>query len=219
MTIYLAYGVLYFVITFCNVALVTGISARLDGADPDLSVGMMRAVQRIGLVAIYTLVSATLGLLSFLARTLLNPLFGMVIVPFIGNRLWVRWRQLSYSIPLLMAVPVIALDQPVPENMFKRSGLLVKATWGERVKPAHSIELLALLMLLPIIVLFATPTLRQGAAEHNADLIRLGLSVMLIAISTYTQLNAAGECDLRVRGISLCDGAEKRCLSRGFELC
>jgi hypothetical protein len=69
------------------------------------------------------------------------------------------------------------------------SGLLVKATWGERVKPAHSIELLALLMLLPIIVLFVTPTLRQGAAEHNADLVWLGLSVMLIAISTYTQLN------------------------------
>jgi hypothetical protein len=188
--IYLAYGVLYFVITFYNVALLTGISARLDGGDPDLSVGMMRAVQRIGPVAIYTLLLATLGLLSLLARVLLNPIFGKVVLPFIGNRLWVRWRQLSYSIPLLMAVPVIALDQPVPENLFKRSGLLVKATWGERVKPAHSIELLALLVLLPIIVLFVTPTLRQGATEHNAELIRLGLSVMLIAISTYTHLSA-----------------------------
>jgi hypothetical protein len=189
LTIYLAYGVQYFVITFYNVALLTGISARLDGGDPDLSVGMMRAVQRIGPIAIYTLVSATLGLLSLLARVLLNPIFGKVILPFIGNRLWVRWRQLSYSIPLLMAVPVIALEQPEPENIFERSGLLVKATWGARVKPAHSIELLALLVLLPILFLVATPTLRQGAAEHNADLIRLGLSVMLIAISTYTQLS------------------------------
>jgi hypothetical protein len=58
------------------------------------------------------------------------------------------------------------------------------------VNPAHSIGLLALLVLLPILLLFATPTLRQGIAEHNADLTQLGLSVMLIAISTYTQVNA-----------------------------
>src|SRR5262249_35573840 len=60
----------------------------------------------------------------------------------------------------------------------------------ERVKPAHSVNLLALLVLLPIILLFAAPTLQQGAASHDADLIRLGLSIMLIAISTYTQLSA-----------------------------
>ncbi len=190
LTVYLAYGVLYFVTAFCNVALVTGIAARLDGDDPGLVVGMVRASQRFGLIGIYTLVSATLGLLSFLVRVVINPLFGLVIAPFIGNRLWVHWRQLSYSIPMLMAVPVIALDQPRPENVFKRGGLLVKETWGERVTPAHSINLLALFALLPIIVLFATPTLRQGVAEHNADLIRLGLSVMLIAISSYTQLSA-----------------------------
>jgi hypothetical protein len=190
LSIYLAYGVLHFVITFCNVALLTGISARLDGGDPDLGAGMLRAAQRIGQVASYTLVSATLGLLSFLARVVLNPIVGKVILPLIGKRLWVRWRQLSYSIPLLMAVPVIALDHPAPAHVFKRAGRLVKATWGERVKPAHSVELLALLVLLPILILVATPTLRQGAAEHNADLIRLGLSVLLIAISTYTQLSA-----------------------------
>jgi hypothetical protein len=190
LVVYLAYGVLYFVIAFCNVALVTGIAARLDGYDPGLAVGIGRASQRIGLIGVYTLISATLGLLSFLARVLINPIFGMVIAPIIGNRLWVRWQHLSYSIPLLMEVPVIALDQPAPKKAFKRGGLLVKATWGERVKPAHSINLLALLVLLPIIILFAMPTLQQGQAERNPDLIWLGLSVMLIAISTYTQVSA-----------------------------
>jgi hypothetical protein len=151
---------------------------------------MMRASQRMGLIGLYTLVSATLGLLSFLARTLINPLFGMIIAPFIGKQLWVRWQQLSYTIPLLMEVPIIALDPIAPQDAFKRGDQLVKATWGERVKPAHSIGILALLVLLPIIILFATPNLQQGAAAHNADLIRLGLSIMLIAISTYTQLSA-----------------------------
>jgi uncharacterized protein DUF6159 len=87
-------------------------------------------------------------------------------------------------------VPVVALNQPAPKNAFERSEQLVKETWGERVKPAHSVGVLALLLLLPIILLVATPMLQQGAAEHNADLIWLGLSVMLIAIGTYTQISA-----------------------------
>jgi hypothetical protein len=190
LVVYLAYGVLYFLIAFCNVALLTGIAARLDGEDPGLVVGIVRASQRIRLIAVYTLVSATLGLLSVVDRVLVHPLFGMVIAPSIGKRVWLHWYQVSYSIPLLMAVPVIALDQPVPEQVFKRSARLVKQTWGEGVKPAQGIGLLQLLVLLPIIVLWAMPTLRQGAAAHNADLIRLGLSSMLVAISTYIQLSA-----------------------------
>jgi len=188
--VYIAYGVLYFVSTFCNVALLTVIAARLDGADPGLSTGFVRASERIGLIGLHTLVSATLGLLSFLARVLVSPLFGMVIAPMIGKRLWTRWQHLSYTVPLLMAVPVIALDQPAPARAFKRSDQLVKQTWGERVQPAHSIGILALLVLLPIIMLIATPILQQGRAEHNPGLLYLGLSVMLIAIGAYTQLNA-----------------------------
>jgi hypothetical protein len=128
LTVYLAYGVLYFVIACSNVALVTGIAARLDGDNPGLSAGFRRASQRIGLISVYTLVSATLGLLSFLAREVINPIFGMFIAPFMGKQLWVCWQQLSYSIPLLMEVPVIALDQIPPKNAFKRGDLLVKET-------------------------------------------------------------------------------------------
>ena len=190
LAVYLAYGVLYFVSALGNVALVTGIAARLDGDAPRLAMGMKRASQRMGLIGLYTLVSATLSLLSFLARVLVNPIFGMFIAPFIGKQLWLRWQQLSYSTPLLMEVPIIALDPIAPKDAYKRGDRLVKATWGERVKPAHSIGILALLILLPIIILLATPNLQQGAAAHNADLIRLGLSIMLVAISTYTQLSA-----------------------------
>jgi hypothetical protein len=190
LVVYFMYGVLYFVTTFFNVALLTSLAARLDGDDPSLSRGISTALQRIGAIARYTLVSATLGLVAILAKKLINPLFGGVIAPFIGKRLWVRWRQLAYTIPLLMSVPVIALDQPAPENIFKRSERLVKETWGEHVKPGHSIGLLALLVLLPIILLFALPALRQGSAEHNADLIRLGLSVLLVSILIFTQVNA-----------------------------
>lgn len=190
LVIYFMYGVLYFIITFFNVALLNNIAGQLDANTPSPGSGISAAFQRIGPITFYTLVSATLGLVSISVKILINPFFGGVIAPFIGNRLWVRWQHLSYNIPLLMAVPVIALDQPAPKNVLRRSGLLVKETWGEQVKPAHSTSVLALLVLLPIILLFAIPTLRQGFIERNQELIRLGLSIMLVAVSTYTQISA-----------------------------
>ena len=191
LVVYLAYGALYLVITFCNVAMVMGIAAQLDGDGPQLPTALLtRALRRLKLIGRYTVVAASLGVVSFLARTFINPLFGGIIMPRVGDTLWAHWHQLSYTIPLQLAVPVIALDRPAPERLFTRSEQLVKETWGERVKPAHSINLLALLVLLPIIILVATPTLRQGLAEHNSDLIWLGLSVLLIGIASYTQLSA-----------------------------
>jgi MFS family permease len=189
LAVYFMYGVLYFVIIFFNVALLTRIAGQLEGKDPPFARGILAALQRMGPIARYTLLSATLGLVAIVAKVLTNPLIGGVIIPLVGKRLWLRWRQLSYTIPLLLAVPVIALDQPVPAHFFKRGGLLVKETWGEQVKPAHNIGLLALLVLL-IVMLFAIPALHQGSAEHNTDLIRLGSSILLVSILTYTQLNA-----------------------------
>jgi hypothetical protein len=114
--VYFIYSMLHLVTTFFNVALLTSIAGRLDGDDPPLSLGISTAFQRIGPIARYTLVSATLGLVSILARSLFNPLFGGVIAPMISKLLWLRWRNLSHSIPLLIAVPVIALDQPAQDN-------------------------------------------------------------------------------------------------------
>lgn len=48
LVVYLAYGVLYFIIAFCNVALITGLAGRLDGDDPGLTVGLRRTSQRLG---------------------------------------------------------------------------------------------------------------------------------------------------------------------------
>lgn len=190
LVVYFMYGLLYFVVTFCNVALLNNIVGQLDGGKPSRRRGLAAALPRSGPIALYTGVSATKGLVSLLAKVLLNPILGKVIVPLVGKRSWQHWRQLSASVPLLMAVPIIALDQPVPKQFFKRSEQMVKKTWGEQVKPAHSIGLLALLVLLPILLLFALPALQQGAAEHNAKLTWQGLSILLVAISVYIQLSA-----------------------------
>jgi hypothetical protein len=187
LAIYVAYGLLYGVIAFCNVALVAGIATQLDGDNSFKP--LARAIARLKLISVYTMVSAMLSLVSFFARLLVNPLVGGVIAPLIGDKLWVRWQQLSYKIPLQLAIPIVALDQPAPENIFERGEQLVKATWGERVKPAHNISLLSLIVVL-FVMSFAIPIIGQGLDERNSGLLWQGLSITLVAIATYTQVNA-----------------------------
>lgn len=190
LVVFLLYGLLYFVMAFANVMLVLGITGQLDGVAP-ASTGALstRAVQRVPLLARYTVVAASLSALSILLRVLISPLVGGLIAPLVGDQLWQRWHQLSYKIPLQLAIPIVALDQPPPQNLFQRGGQLVKATWGERVKPAHGMGLLTLLALL-FVMLYALPILRQGLVEGNADLRWFGLSVTLIVMLSYLQLSA-----------------------------
>ncbi|MCE7988412.1 MAG: hypothetical protein DYG89_45220 [Caldilinea sp. CFX5] len=186
---YLAYGVLYGITAVGNVMLVLGIAGRLDGVElASTQELLVRTVQRLPLIALYAVVAAGLGVVSLLLRVLISPLFGGLIAPRIGDRLWVRWQQLSYKIPLQLAVPVIALDQPAPVSLFGRGAALVKTTWGERVKPAHGMGLLTLVAVL-LIMLYAIPTLQQGLVEDNTALQRLGLAVTLLVIGLYTQLS------------------------------
>src|SRR5256885_833298 len=54
LAVYLAYAVLYFVCAFGNVALVVGIAGQLDGEQPRLAEGFVRAAQRLALIGVYT---------------------------------------------------------------------------------------------------------------------------------------------------------------------
>jgi hypothetical protein len=128
--------------------------------------------------------------LSFVVRLLINPIVGSVIAPALGKRLWERWRHLSYAVPLLMQVPVIALDEPAPRDAFGRADSLVRSRWGEHARPAHSVAALAPLLLVPATVLLGTPMIRHGLVAHDPGWVRAGLAATLIAMSTYIELSA-----------------------------
>jgi Family of unknown function (DUF6159) len=190
LAVYVAYGLLYLVIAFGNVALVTAFAARLDGRPSGPTVGFGRASRRVGSIAGYASISATIGLVANVTRPLIHPVFGTLAGPAISTRLWERWQRISYGIPLIMAVPVIALDHPAPKNVLRRGEALVKSTWGECARPAHGMGPLAALLMLASSALVTTPVVRRGLIAHDPGLVRVGLMATLIASSTYVQINA-----------------------------
>ena len=166
------------------------LSARLDGDAVDAFSGMAMALKRVRAVGGYSFISATLGAMPFTMRSAIGPFLGLVVTPFVAKHVWLRWRHLAYTQALIMALPVIALEPGTQKGAYWRAEELIKTTWGDEVAPSHSIKLLALIVLLPVIAFLAVPALASGMGEHDANLLRTGLSILLVAIGSYLQLNA-----------------------------
>src|SRR5258708_4179419 len=116
---FLFYFSQYFVIFFFNAALVGAAMIRLDGGDPTFSDGMRIATSKIGAIAGYALVAATVGMIL---RAIQER------VGFIGRLLGAGWTVATY-----MVVPVLVARDVGPIEAVKESTALLKKTWGENV--------------------------------------------------------------------------------------
>src|SRR5579872_3001268 len=111
----------YFVQIFFNCALMASANMVLCGGKTTMKDGLGLAASRLGRIALWALVAATVGMVL---RTLQERagLVGKIVVAMLGA----AWSILTYFI-----APVIMFeDQGVFEGV-QRSGELVKKTWGE----------------------------------------------------------------------------------------
>jgi hypothetical protein len=117
------YVVQYFVIIFCNTALVGAALIRLRGGDPTVGDGFRTAFSRIGTILGYAVISATVGMIL---RTVAKKggVLGRIAASFIG----MAWGLATY-----LVVPVLVVEDVGPIEAVKRSGAYLKRTWGEQV--------------------------------------------------------------------------------------
>jgi len=117
------YVVQYFVIIFCNTALVGAALIRLRGGDPTVADGFKIATSRLGAILGYAVVSATVGMIL---RTIAKKggMLGRIVSSFIG----MAWGLATY-----LVVPVLVVENVGPIEAVKRSGAYLKRTWGEQI--------------------------------------------------------------------------------------
>ncbi len=113
----------YFVIFFFNAALVGAAMMRLDGGNPTLKDGMRIATSKIGVIAGYAFIAATVGMILRAIQERVG-FIGRIIVGLIG----VSWTLASY-----LVVPVLVARDVGPIDAVKESAMLLKKTWGENV--------------------------------------------------------------------------------------
>jgi hypothetical protein len=121
--LFLFYLATYFVIFFCNSALVGAALIRLRGGDPTVRDGLRIASEHAGSILVYALISATVGLfLRWLSERL--GFIGRIVVSLVGA---------AWSVATFLVVPILVTEKIAPVDAVRRSAALLKQTWGEQL--------------------------------------------------------------------------------------
>lgn len=173
------YVVAYFIIFFCNSALVGAALIRLRGGDPTVSDGFRIAFQKVGLIFSYAVVAATVGMIlraiqeraGFLGR-ILTGLVGMV-----------------WSLATFLVVPVLVSESLGPIEAVKRSSELLRKTWGEQVVGNFGLSALMGVCMFGLTLTFI-PLLVMAASAQSGAMLGITIGGFILAVMVLALLNA-----------------------------
>jgi hypothetical protein len=164
------YVALAFVQTYFLAGLVASSDQVLHGQPTTMKQGLAVASSRAGRILPWAIVSATVSMVI----QAIEERFGFV-GQIVGALFGAAW-----SIVTFLTVPIIVFEDVGPVNALKRSGTLVKQTWGENLFAQAG---LGLLMLIPMLVAFGIGALGvvSGTAVVAVPLIIVAVAIMLVA--------------------------------------
>ncbi|HKW43813.1 MAG TPA: DUF6159 family protein [Thermoplasmata archaeon] len=117
----IVYFVTFFVSIYFNAAVMGAAMIRLNGGDPTISDGLKVARENVRRIAGWALLTATVGLIL---RAIAER-FGFV------GRIVAGIAGLAWGVATYLVVPVLIFEKIRPWAAVKRSGSLLKQTWGE----------------------------------------------------------------------------------------
>ena len=161
------YVCLYFVMFFCNAALVGAAMMRFDGRTPTVGDGWRIASARSGRILGYALIAATVGMILRAIQERLG-FVGRFVVGLLG---------VGWTVATSMVVPVLVSHDVGPIDAVKESAGLLKKTWGENVIGRGGLSLAFLVVYLAVIL---------GAVALVAAGVWLGSTALLVMVGVAT---------------------------------
>lgn len=132
-----------FVVVFCNAALVSCALMKFNGQETTLGDGFRAAMARLPQIIMWSLVSATVGLLLKAIENA-NEKVGYWIAAILGT----AWSIMTYFV-----VPILVVEKVGPFEAVSRSIKVMKKTWGESLTGKMGIGLFLFLLAIPLIIL------------------------------------------------------------------
>jgi len=149
-----------FVMVFFNCALAASTQTLFNGGEPTLGDGMRQAAGRAPSILMWAMVSSTVGMvLRWLDER--AGLVGRIVIGILG----IGWNMATYLI-----VPVLVIEDRGIMESIRRSGELLRKTWGEQIRGALAFFWFGLLLAVPGIVL--------GAIAMNGFWPLIGVAVL-----------------------------------------
>ncbi|HIF65539.1 MAG TPA: hypothetical protein EYQ34_02895 [Acidimicrobiia bacterium] len=160
--------------TFFKGALVAGAHERFTGGDPTIGSSISGAASRLHRLLPWALLATTVGIV-------------MSIIERQGGQLGRIARgmfNMAWGVITFLILPVIMFDDLGPIAGLKRSGQLLRTSWGENLTAQVGFGLLTVLMAAPGIILIAV-----GASSGFWPLLIIGVLAVMFAMVVAAALN------------------------------
>ncbi len=163
----------YFVISFFNAALIGAAMRKFEGESASVRDGLAVAASRLPQLLGWALVAATVGMVLRMISERAG-LIGKIVIGLMG---------MVWSIATYFVVPVLVVEGVGPIDAVKRSGAIIRKTWGESLTANVGIG---------VIVMFATllalsPAIAGIATTAAADtavpaIIGIAATILLLLV-------------------------------------
>jgi hypothetical protein len=170
----------YFVIVFCNAALISCALLRFNGESCTLSDGFQAAASRLPQILAWSLVSATVGMLLKVIENA-HEKAGAIISSIFGT----AWTIITYFV-----VPVLVVEKVGPFEAIRRSMQILRRTWGESLVGHLGLGLFIFLLCLPGMLLLGLGMfLLATQGVIGVAVLALGLIYVLSCAAVSSALN------------------------------
>ena len=207
--LFLFYFVNYFVVVFFNSALVACAIKRFYGGKPTISEGLKASMNRLPQIAGWALVSASVGLILRVIESR-SERFGSIIYSLLG----MAWAALTYFV-----IPVLVVEKVGPIKAIKRSGVILKESWGDAMGAHFGIGFIIFLFMLPGIGLIVGGFAMLAAVPAlGVALITIGVIALLVVSLISSAVSAISQAAVYLYGANgdTPDGFETESLGAAF---
>ncbi len=167
----------YFVIIFCNSALISCALLRFNGESPTLADGFRTAMARLPQIVAWALVSATVGVLLKVVESV-HEKVGELVAWVLGT---------AWSVMTFFVVPVLVVEKTGPMAAVGRSLSLLKKTWGEALVGHMGLNFVMFLLAIPILLLMIA-----GALVIASGMTVPGVALLVVAGIAFLMHMAVG---------------------------
>jgi hypothetical protein len=170
--LFLYYLVSYTVVIFSNTALIGAAMMRLNGENPTVADGFRIARERLGIIIEYAAISATVGMILNAIRNqdnlLTNILAGVL--------------QFAWNVVTFLVIPVLVVEKVGAFDAIKRSGDLLKRTWGEQLVANTGIGLVFTLLSMGVLLVIGVPLFALASATQSGVVVFLAIALIVLAL-------------------------------------
>ncbi|MBZ5623870.1 MAG: DUF6159 family protein [Acidobacteriia bacterium] len=143
MWLFLWYSTSSFVIIFFNCAMAACAQVRFSGGEPSIADGIRQASRRAGSIFLWAMATSTVGVVIRVVEERAGWI-GRIVAAIFG----IGWSLATYLI-----VPVLVLEDLDVMGSIRRSGALLKKTWGEQLVAGVHFFWIILLLAIPGVIL------------------------------------------------------------------